>query len=114
MVAAMELLREVAAVGYTGDVFHRVAPGAPQRKMLAALWRESPVGAVGDGERIVTLASLLHRDPAGDSYATALVEASRLTPREWLGRCLDAYLRPVVHCLLAELPREGAPPSQAH
>ena len=95
------VLREVAAVGYTGDVFHRVAPGAPQRKMLAALWRESPVGAVGDGERIVTLASLLHRDPAGDSYATALVEASRLTPREWLGRCLDAYLRPVVHCLLA-------------
>lgn len=95
------VLREVAAVGYTGDVYHAAAPGAPQRKMLAALWRESPVTALREGERVVTLAALLHRDAAGASYAAALVRASGLEPRAWLRRLLDAYLRPVAHCLLA-------------
>ncbi|MBF4160395.1 GNAT family N-acetyltransferase [Nocardioides acrostichi] len=100
-----EVLREVAAVGYTGDIYHRAAPGAPQRKMLAALWRESPAtalrGGEGEDERIITLAALLHRDPTGASYCAALVRASGLTPRAWLRRLLDAYLRPVAHCLLA-------------
>ncbi|MCM0619707.1 GNAT family N-acetyltransferase [Nocardioides bruguierae] len=96
-----QVLREVAAAGYTGDVFHRHAPGAPQRKMLAALWRESPASAARPGERVVTMAALLHRDAAGDSYAAALVRASGLEPRAWVARYLDAYLRPVAHCLLA-------------
>ncbi|MEG8034858.1 GNAT family N-acetyltransferase [Sphingomonas sp. LR61] len=35
------VLREHAAIGYTGDAYHRVDVSSPQRKMLAALWRES-------------------------------------------------------------------------
>ncbi|MCW2812932.1 MAG: siderophore synthetase [Nocardioides sp.] len=99
------VLRERAAIGYTGDVFHRLAEShgvrSPQQKMLAALWRESPVARLGDGESLATMASLLHRDADGRSFAVALVEASRLAPRAWLAAYLDAYVRPVVHCLLA-------------
>lgn len=95
------VLREHAAIGWTGDVFHRVGGPSPYRKMVAALWRESPLPGLVDGERLATMASLLHRDAAGASLAAELVAASGLAPAEWLRRYLRAYLRPVVHCLLA-------------
>ena len=63
------VLRERAAIGYTGDVFHDLwhshAVKSPYQKMLAALWRESPMPRLGAGERLATMASLLHRDAAG-------------------------------------------------
>ncbi len=93
------VLRERAAIGYTGDAYHRLGTASPYTKMLAALWRESPVERLAEGERLATMASLLHRDRDGASYAVALVRASGLDPHEWLRRYLRAYLRPVVHCL---------------
>jgi siderophore synthetase component len=47
------------------------------------------------------MASLLHRDAAGASYVGALVAASGLRAGAWVGRYLDVYLAPLVHCLLA-------------
>ncbi|MFD2795258.1 GNAT family N-acetyltransferase [Promicromonospora vindobonensis] len=102
--AGFGVLREVASVGYTGDVYHRAplnkAQPNPHRKMLAALWRESPVPRLAAGERLVTMASLLHRDAAGASFATALVRESGVPAEQWLRAYLDAYLYPLVHCLL--------------
>jgi siderophore synthetase component len=95
------VLRELASIGWTGDVFHALPDPSPYRKMIAALWRESPVGRLGEGEKAATMAALLHRDAAGTSYAASLVAASGLPPRAWLRSYLDAYLRPLVHCLLA-------------
>ncbi len=62
--------------------------------MLAALWRESPLPRTGRGERLATMASLLHRDAEGRALATAMVEASSLDAREWLRSYLHAYVRP--------------------
>lgn len=98
--AGFGVLREVASVGYTGDVYHRTPQPNPQRKMLAALWRESPVPRLAPGERLVTMASLLHRDVSGASFATALLRESGLPAEQWLRAYLDAYLYPLVHCLL--------------
>jgi siderophore synthetase component len=95
------VLREIASVGYTGDAYHRVAGRSPYQKMIAALWRESPVPSLADGERLMTMAALLHRDAHGRSLAGGLVKASGLDAATWVRRYLDAYLRPVVHCLLA-------------
>ncbi|MGK7222081.1 GNAT family N-acetyltransferase [Kocuria flava] len=100
------VLREVAAVGYTGDAYHRAAAAGhgeegPHTRMLAALWRESPVPRLGPGERPATLASLLHVDAAGGSVAAEHVRASGLAPAAWARRLLDAYLAPVARCLLA-------------
>ncbi|PWJ53648.1 Siderophore synthetase component [Quadrisphaera granulorum] len=96
------VLRERAAVGYRPPLYEQAAPkGSPYRKMLAALWRESPVPLVEPGQKLVTMASLLHRDDDGRSFAAALVRASGLAPRNWLRRYLEAYLVPVLRCYYA-------------
>ncbi|MFD6446410.1 GNAT family N-acetyltransferase [Promicromonospora sp. NPDC060204] len=99
--AGFGVLRELASVGYTGDVYHRTPQPNPHRKMLAALWRESPVPRLADGERLVTMASFLHRDADGASFATGLVRESGVAPEQWLRAYLDAYVYPLVHCLLS-------------
>jgi siderophore synthetase component len=93
------VLRERAAIGYTGDAYHRLAGPSPYRKMVAALWRESPVRRLAEGERLATMASLLHRDADGDALVTAMVEAAPVDAAEWVRTYLRAYLRPLVHCL---------------
>lgn len=95
------VLRERATVGYTGDAFHGVDVPSPYRKMVAALWRESPVPLLSRGERLASMTSLLHRDAAGDSLVAAMIAASPLDATSWLRSYLHAYVRPVVHCLLA-------------
>lgn len=97
-----EVLREVAAVGFRPPAqtaaAETVGPTA-YTKMLAALWRESPVDRIGPGERLATMASLLHVDSEGRPLVVELMRASGLDSREWLRRYLDAYLVPVLHCL---------------
>ena len=99
------VLREHAAIGYTGDAFHELERSrgvrSPYQKMLAALWRESPLPRLGDGERLATMASLLHRDADGRSLAGAWVRSSGVDATTWLRAYLRAYVRPIVHCLLA-------------
>ncbi|MDF1706283.1 MAG: IucA/IucC family protein [Aeromicrobium sp.] len=96
-----DVLREVAAIGYTGGAYQRLPQSSPHQKMFAALWRESATSRLRDGERAATMASLLHRDAQGVSLVSQLVAASGLGAQEWLARYLRAYLRPLVHCLAA-------------
>ncbi|MDF4249763.1 IucA/IucC family siderophore biosynthesis protein [Streptomyces sp. WMMB303] len=96
------LLRERAAVGYHPAPYEAAAPkGSPYLKMLAALWRESPAPFLTEGEKPATMASLLHVDRDGDSFAAALVRQSGLEPAEWLRAYLHAYLTPLLHCFYA-------------
>ncbi|MGO2327796.1 GNAT family N-acetyltransferase [Glutamicibacter arilaitensis] len=96
------LLREIAAVGYRNPQFEAATDkSAPQRKMFAALWRESPISTLGNNEKLATMASLLHVDVHGKSFAGALIRRSGLDPQTWLNQYLDAYLIPLVHCLAA-------------
>ena len=93
------ILREVAALGYTGDAYHRARPDSAYRKMVAALWRESPVAALAPGERLATMAALLHRDMGGRSLMVETIRASGLAAEDWVAAYLRVYLRPLVHCL---------------
>ena len=96
------ILRERAAVGYEHPQFHAATTkGSPYRKMLAALWRESPVPGLAPGERLATMASLLHVDGSGASLAAALIAGSGLSPTQWLRRYLAAYLTPLLHWFYA-------------
>ena len=93
------VLREVAAIGYTGDAYHRLGSPNAHTKMVAALWRESPVPKLAAGQRLMSLTGLLHRDADGGALVTELIAASPVGATEWVRRMLRAYLRPVVHCL---------------
>jgi siderophore synthetase component len=98
----LSIIREQAAVGYRHLEYEAATDRySPYRKMLAALWRESPVSSLQDGESLATMASLVHLDHEGASFAGALIEQSGLTPVEWLRRYLRAYFTPLLHSFYA-------------
>ncbi|ELP68227.1 IucA/IucC family protein [Streptomyces turgidiscabies] len=98
----LSIIRERAAVGYRHLEYEAATDRySPYRKMLAALWRESPVPSLAEGESLATMASLLHVDHEGRSFAGALVEQSGLTPKEWLRGYLRAYFTPLLHSFYA-------------
>ncbi|MES1926234.1 IucA/IucC family protein [Salinisphaera sp. T31B1] len=96
------ILREVAAIGYRHPLFEAAAARTDgANKMLSALWRESPLAGLGKGERLMTMAALLHSDYDGRSVVGALIDASGRSIDDWLSAYLDAYLRPILHCFYA-------------
>ncbi|MFG2782517.1 IucA/IucC family protein [Streptomyces prunicolor] len=98
----LSIIREQAAVGYRHLEYEAATDRySPYRKMLAALWRESPVSSLQDGETLATMASLVHLDHEGASFAGALIEQSGLAPVEWLRRYLRAYFTPLLHSFYA-------------
>ncbi|WP_370666898.1 desferrioxamine E synthetase DesD [Streptomyces sp. IBSBF 2507] len=98
----LSIIRERAAVGYRHLEYERATDRySPYRKMLAALWRESPVPSLRDGETLATMASLVHVDHEGASFAGALIERSGLTSTEWLRHYLRAYYVPLLHSFYA-------------
>ncbi|MFE6638145.1 desferrioxamine E synthetase DesD [Streptomyces tendae] len=98
----LSIIRERAAVGYRHLEYERATDRySPYRKMLAALWRESPVPSLRDGETLATMASLVHVDHEGASFAGALIERSGLTSTEWLRYYLRAYYVPLLHSFYA-------------
>ncbi|MET9520987.1 IucA/IucC family protein [Streptomyces coeruleorubidus] len=98
----LSIIRERAAVGYRHLEYEKATDRySPYRKMLAALWRESPVPSLKDGESLATMASLVHVDHQGASVAGALIEQSGLTSKEWLRHYLRAYFTPLLHSFYA-------------
>ncbi|MCI3276563.1 IucA/IucC family protein [Streptomyces cylindrosporus] len=98
----LSIIRERAAVGYRHLEYEKATDRySPYRKMLAALWRESPVAGLRDGESLATMASLVHVDHEGASFAGALIERSGLAPTEWLRHYLRAYFTPLLHSFYA-------------
>lgn len=98
----LSIIRERAAVGYRHLEYEAATDKfSPYRKMLAALWRESPVSSLQEGESLATMASLVHVDHEGRGFAAALIARSGLTPTEWLRRYLRAYFTPLLHSFYA-------------
>jgi siderophore synthetase component len=96
----LEMISEIAAIGYHNSYYEAAsASGSPYRKMLSALWRESPLPLLKDGQQLATMASLLHVDAEGKPLVSALIERSGLAPAQWLRRYFEVYLVPLVHCL---------------
>lgn len=93
------LLGEVATVGYR-NLCYEIAEknDSPYKKMLATLWRESPVALLQPGQRLMTMAALLHIDREGKALLPALIRSSGLDTASWLESYLDSYLSPLLHC----------------
>lgn len=99
-VRGFTMIGETAAIGYHNRNYEAgSANGSPYRKMLSALWRESPLPLLNDGQQLATMASLLHLDSEGRPMVSALIERSGLAAQDWLRCYFEAYLVPLVHCL---------------
>ncbi|MEL6340157.1 MAG: GNAT family N-acetyltransferase [Myxococcota bacterium] len=92
------MLGEIASISYVNPHFEEFGPHNDYNKMLASLWRESPLSVMQNGQQAMTMAALLHIDDEGDALISKIVDASGLSDEEWLGRYLDAYLSPLLHC----------------
>lgn len=94
------MLYEVAAIGYRSETLTAITrPGSEYRKLLSALWRESPIPLTGEHEQLMTMAALLHVDHEGEPLVRALIERSGIPAEDWLARYLRCYLHPIVHLL---------------
>lgn len=94
------LLGEVASVSVAHPAFSAVA-GVPYQhtEMLGAIWRDPVAPHLHPGERAITLAALIHRDPTGASFAAALIERCGIGVGEWVERLHEATLPPLIHVL---------------
>ena len=96
------ILREVAAIGYRNHYFEMAtAKDSPYKKMLAALWRESPVPQLKQGQRLMTMAALLHIDAQGTALLPELIKSSGISTTTWLQHYFNCYLSPLLHCFYA-------------
>lgn len=93
------MLRELASVGYRNPYYENLpVKETPYKKMLSALWRESPINIIKPHQRLMTMAALLHVDAEGVALLPKIVSASGLTTSAWLKRYFTAYLSPLIHC----------------
>ena len=96
------ILREVASIGFRHRHYEAaITVDSPYKKMLSCLWRESPLPRLQPGERLMTMAALLHVDRNGQALLPVLIRHSGLGAHEWLRRYLSAYLAPLLHCFYA-------------
>ncbi|UII29754.1 IucA/IucC family siderophore biosynthesis protein [Fulvivirga ulvae] len=92
------MLGEVASVGYRNHYYEELGRSLAYNKMLSALWRESPATVLQSGQKLMTMAALLHIDTEGAALVPQLIMSSGLDIDEWLTRYLDCYMSPLLHC----------------
>ncbi len=63
------------------------------------MWRESVDPVIGTGEQALSQAALLHRDINGQSILAVLIQASGLSPLQWLKRFAEVSVTPLLICL---------------
>ena len=73
------ILREAASLGFRNYYYEAAIPvDTPYKKMFSALWRDNPLNQIAPGQRLMTMAALLHVDPQGRALLPELVRASGL------------------------------------
>ncbi|MEX2365883.1 MAG: IucA/IucC family C-terminal-domain containing protein, partial [Pseudohongiellaceae bacterium] len=56
---------------------------------------------LADGQRLMTMASLLHIDARGQALLPALIQSSGIDTDTWLRHYLTCYMSPLLHCFYA-------------
>lgn len=92
------MLGEVATVGYRNLYYEKLGTSCAYNKMLAALWRESPQAKLKPGQKIMTMAALLHIDNKDQPLLPELIKDSGLSTEAWLRQYFKAYFNPLLHC----------------
>jgi len=93
------ILREVAAIGYSNPYYENSkVKDSPYKKMLAGLWRESPVSRLKENQHLMTMAALIHKDVSGRALVADMIDSSGLAVELWMTKYLEVYLAPLLHC----------------
>ena len=92
------MLDEVATIGFKNTNYEPLGRGIAHNKMLATLWRESPLRHLQWKQRVMTMAALLHKDGDGKAFLKELIAASSLNANDWVRNYLNRYLKPILHC----------------
>ncbi|MGE6453454.1 IucA/IucC family protein [Shewanella baltica] len=96
------ILKEIAAIGYHHHYYEQaLTQDSAYKKMLSALWRESPLPHIAPKQNLMTMAALLHTDHEDKALISALITASGLPAKDWLNRYLNLYLSPLLHAFFA-------------
>ena len=96
------ILQEVAAIGFRNFYYEAAIPvDTPYKKQFSALWRENPLPLLKPGERLMTMAALLHVDKDGHALMPELIRRSGLPALTWVRQYLQVYLTPLLHCFYA-------------
>ncbi|WP_222915274.1 IucA/IucC family siderophore biosynthesis protein [Natrinema sp. SYSU A 869] len=90
---------EIAGVNFDHPTFDSLeAPAYQYNELLGCVWRESVTDLIDDGERAMTLSSLLHVED-GEPVISKLVERSDLSLSAWLDELFETMLPPLLHYL---------------
>ena len=92
------MLDEAATIGYENADYANFGTANIHNKLLAALWRESPLTKAQPHQQLMTMAALLHVDSLGNSLLTHLIAESCVSVAAWINAYLHCYLRPLLHC----------------
>ncbi|PWF62292.1 IucA/IucC family protein [Shewanella sp. BC20] len=96
------ILKEIAAIGYHHRYYEEaLTQDSAYKKMLSALWRESPLPHIEPQQTLMTMAALLHVDHQEQALLAALITYSGLSAKEWVKRYLNLYLSPLLHAFFA-------------
>lgn len=96
------ILKEIAAIGYHHRYYEEaLTQDSAYKKMLSALWRESPLPHIEPQQTLMTMAALLHIDHQEQALIAELIEHSGLNAKEWVTRYLKLYLSPLLHAFFA-------------
>ncbi len=93
-----KMLGEIASVSFVNTYYEEFGIHNDYNKMLASLWRESPVNAIASNQRLMTMAAFLHVDQHDNALLPELIKASGVSIDTWLQSYLKAYLSPLLHC----------------
>ena len=98
--SGVAFLGEVATLTIHQPCFDQIE-GVPYqfKELFGCLWRESVDPLIGTGEQALSQAALLHRDINGQSILAVLIQASGLSPLQWLKRFAEVSVTPLLICL---------------
>jgi siderophore synthetase component len=93
-----KMLSEIASVSYVNPYFEPFGVHNDYNKMLASLWRQSPISSLNENQKPITMAAFLHIDHEGTALLPQIIRSSGLSIENWLMKYFKAYLNPLVHC----------------
>ena len=98
--SGVAFLGEVATLTIHQPCFDQIE-GVPYqfKELFGCLWRETVDPLIGTGEQALSQAALLHRDINGQSILAVLIQASGLSPLQWLKRFAEVSVTPLLICL---------------